>query len=65
MSLIIFRMGGILPTMARDWHESNIERVVDTALKNARITMNDVNAIAVTVKPGIVVLYFCHELTIE
>ena len=45
-------MGGILPTIARDWHEENIEYVVTKALEDAGLTAHDVDAIAVTMKPG-------------
>lgn len=49
----MLRYGGIMPTIARDLHEINIEKVVDKTLQNANLTMNDVDAIAVTTKPGL------------
>ena len=52
LSFLFSSMGGILPTVARDWHEGNIENVVDTACQNAGLTVHDIDAIAVTTKPG-------------
>ncbi len=45
-------MGGIIPPIARDLHAKNISTVVETALKNANVEVKDLDAIAVTVKPG-------------
>ena len=45
-------MGGIIPPIARDLHAQNISNVVETALKNANLEIKDLDAIAVTVKPG-------------
>ncbi|KAK3887277.1 hypothetical protein Pcinc_008632 [Petrolisthes cinctipes] len=46
------RHGGIIPTLARQLHEDNIQQVVDTALAEARISPQDLTAVAATVKPG-------------
>ncbi|XP_025094854.1 probable tRNA N6-adenosine threonylcarbamoyltransferase, mitochondrial isoform X2 [Pomacea canaliculata] len=46
-------MGGIIPPIARDLHKENIEPVVSAALEKANVTLNDLNAVAVTVKPGL------------
>ncbi|XP_022902263.2 tRNA N6-adenosine threonylcarbamoyltransferase, mitochondrial [Onthophagus taurus] len=45
--------GGIIPPIAQDLHRKNIEKVVWDALDNAALRIDDVNAIAVTVKPGL------------
>ncbi|GAB6033348.1 hypothetical protein CHUAL_013115 [Chamberlinius hualienensis] len=49
---IHLNFGGNIPTFARDMHEQNIDEVVTTALRNANVTLNDLDAIATTVKPG-------------
>lgn len=49
---IIIRLGGIIPPIARDLHAEHISRIVETALENARLQVKDLDAIAVTVKPG-------------
>lgn len=38
--------------MAKNLHDRNIQSVVTTALKNAELNVQDVDAIAVTSKPG-------------
>ena len=38
--------------MVRDWHEANIEYVVNKALENAGLTAHDIDGVAVTMKPG-------------
>ncbi|KAF5297707.1 hypothetical protein FQA39_LY12038 [Lamprigera yunnana] len=51
--LIHLRNGGIIPPIARDLHRTNIENVVDEAVKAANVAIDDIEAIAVTVKPGL------------
>lgn len=46
-------LGGILPPIAQQLHEVNIENVVTTAIKESGVTYQDIDAIAVTVKPGL------------
>ena len=46
-------LGGIIPPIARDLHAQNIDGVVKTALKNAKLQGAQLDAIAVTVKPGL------------
>lgn len=46
-------LGGIIPRVAKDLHKLHIKSVVDQALSNANCTVNDVDAIAVTMKPGL------------
>lgn len=50
---IHLRYGGVNPLHARDLHRDNIELAVNDALKNARLDINNVDAIAVTIKPGL------------
>ena len=47
--------GGVVPGLARDAHLKAIDSVVETALQNANFTSieNDIDAIAVTVGPGL------------
>lgn len=45
--------GGIIPTLARDFHQQNIDGLVSDALKQAELNIQDVDAIAVSVKPGL------------
>lgn len=49
-----FSYGGIIPPIAGDLHRQNIERVVNEAFTKANLTPNDVDAIAVTNRPGLV-----------
>ena len=46
--------GGVVPEIASRHHIKNISYVLDEALEEAKITLNDINAIAVTVGPGLV-----------
>lgn len=52
-NLIHLRNGGIIPDIAQDLHRSYIEPTVNETLNDARMTMNDISAIAVTLKPGL------------
>lgn len=46
--------GGVVPEIASRKHMENIVNVVDEALKEANMTLNDLDAIAVTNGPGLV-----------
>lgn len=46
-------MGGIIPPIARDSHIENIQKAVKEALANAYLTLDKVDAIAVTTRPGL------------
>jgi len=48
-----FSFGGIIPPVARDLHKQNIDNVVTQALQQSQVSLNDLDAIAVTVKPGL------------
>ncbi|MFZ5376547.1 MAG: tRNA (adenosine(37)-N6)-threonylcarbamoyltransferase complex transferase subunit TsaD [Patescibacteria group bacterium] len=45
--------GGVFPTVAKQAHRQNIERVVDLAIKRARVSQNELSAVAVTQGPGL------------
>ena len=46
--------GGVVPEIASREHTKNIGYVLDDALNEAKITLKDLNAICVTVGPGLV-----------
>lgn len=46
--------GGVVPELASRAHMQNIVPVVDTALKQAGVTMQELNAIAFTQAPGLI-----------
>lgn len=45
--------GGVVPSLARDAHEARIDEVVATALDRAGLVMDQIDAIGVTVGPGL------------
>lgn len=45
--------GGVVPELASRAHQQNILPVVDTALKKAKVTQEELSAIAVTLGPGL------------
>lgn len=47
--------GGVMPQIARRAHEEHIDAVVEKALKKARVTMQDIDAVAVTYGPGLAI----------
>ncbi len=46
--------GGVVPELASRAHERNIVPVVDAAIKQAGITINDIDAVAFTRGPGLI-----------
>lgn len=52
MSNLIQRTGGINPIFAQELHRLHIENVATKALQQANLTVADVDAIAVTNRPG-------------
>ena len=46
--------GGVVPEIASRKHIESIDAVVNEALKNAGVTFDDIDAIAVTYGPGLV-----------
>lgn len=47
------RTGGIIPTVAQQLHQENIERVVQEALEMSKVEPGQLSAVATTVKPGL------------
>ncbi|HSW89704.1 MAG TPA: tRNA (adenosine(37)-N6)-threonylcarbamoyltransferase complex transferase subunit TsaD [Patescibacteria group bacterium] len=47
--------GGVVPRLARLSHEQNLPTVVEQALKKAKVNLSDLDAIAVTVGPGLAI----------
>ena len=47
--------GGVMPQLARRAHEEHIDEVIELALQKAHVTMNDIDAIAVTFGPGLAI----------
>jgi N6-L-threonylcarbamoyladenine synthase len=47
------KFGGVMPSLAQREHEEHIDWVVERAIKNSQFTINDIDAIAVTVGPGL------------
>lgn len=45
--------GGIVPGLAKTAHEENLDQVIELALENANMTLEEVDAIGVTVGPGL------------
>lgn len=45
--------GGVIPEVASRIHQQNIIPVIDTAIQNAKISKNDINAVAFTRGPGL------------
>lgn len=48
------KYGGVVPEIASRKHIQNIDAVVEEALKSANVTIDDIDAIAVTYGPGLV-----------
>ena len=46
--------GGVVPEIASRKHIENINYVIDTALEEANVTLDDIDAVAVTYGPGLV-----------
>ena len=45
--------GGIIPPIARDLHAQNISAATEEALTQAGVSLSDLSAVAVTVRPGL------------
>lgn len=52
-NLIHLRNGGIIPDVAQDLHKTYIKPIVSETLEKATMSMEDISAIAVTLKPGL------------
>lgn len=51
--MFLTRTGGIIPHVAQQLHRENIEQVVKEALSVSGVSVNELTAIATTVKPGL------------
>uniref|UniRef100_A0A4W3J1P1 N(6)-L-threonylcarbamoyladenine synthase n=1 Tax=Callorhinchus milii TaxID=7868 RepID=A0A4W3J1P1_CALMI len=51
--LFYYRAGGIIPPVAGRLHKENIERVVQEAVEKSGVPLQELTAIATTVKPGL------------
>nr|XP_016846968.1 PREDICTED: probable tRNA N6-adenosine threonylcarbamoyltransferase, mitochondrial isoform X3 [Anolis carolinensis] len=47
------KTGGIIPPVARQLHQENIERIVQQALSLSGVCVDELSAVATTVKPGL------------
>jgi N6-L-threonylcarbamoyladenine synthase len=47
------KFGGVMPSLAQRMHEERIDWVIDKALKSSKMSFQDLDAIAVTVGPGL------------
>jgi N6-L-threonylcarbamoyladenine synthase len=45
--------GGVFPTLAKQAHKENLEPAIHLAIKNAQIDWTKIDAIAITVGPGL------------
>ena len=48
------KFGGVVPEIASRKHIENVMPVIDEALSQAQVTMDDIDAVAVTYGPGLV-----------
>ena len=49
------KFGGVVPELAARAHLENIEYIIDTALKESGTTINDIDGVAATAGPGLIV----------
>lgn len=54
-NILHLRYGGINPLVARDLHRDNIEFAVKQALEESKLNVSNIDAIAVTTKPGLLI----------
>lgn len=54
MTLTFFRYGGIQPPIAQELHRKNIEGNIANTLATANMSIGDLDAIAVTTRPGLI-----------
>ena len=49
------KFGGVVPELAARAHLENIEYIIDTALKESKISINELDGVAATAGPGLIV----------
>ncbi len=49
------KFGGVMPSVAKRAHAERIDSVVERAVKSSKLTMKDIDAIAVTYGPGLAI----------
>ena len=49
------KFGGVVPELAARAHLENIEYIIDTALKESKISIDEVDGVAATAGPGLIV----------
>ena len=49
------KFGGVVPELAARAHIENIEYIIDTALKESETTINEIDGVAATAGPGLIV----------
>lgn len=47
------KYGGVFPTLAKQAHKENLDPAIQTAMAQARVTWSEIDAIAVTIGPGL------------
>lgn len=52
LNFSVFRYGGIIPPRAQDLHRSHIANVFERCLEESKMKPEDIDAIAVTTRPG-------------
>lgn len=54
-NIIHLRYGGVNPVIAHELHRENIEKAVQETLRNAHLNIENIDAVAVTTKPGLLI----------
>ena len=49
------KFGGVVPELAARAHLENIEYIIETALKESKVSLNEIDGIAATAGPGLIV----------
>ena len=49
------KFGGVVPELAARAHLENIEYIIDTALKESKVTIEEIDGVAATAGPGLIV----------
>ena len=49
------KFGGVVPELAARAHLENIEYIIETALEESKVSLNEIDGIAATAGPGLIV----------